>query len=64
MAKHTAPVNTGTLTFKDFIGTEAPKHRATPVEDGFVPIRDAWTTADDIKQQRHEYEAEQFKAGN
>lgn len=63
MAKHSAPFDPQVMTFKDFIGTEAPKHRLAPVEEGFVPIRDAWATTDDIKQQRHEYEAEQFKKG-
>lgn len=56
MAKHEAPANSGSLTVKAFIIPDAPKHRA---EAGFTPTRDAWATAEDIKQQRHEYEAEQ-----
>lgn len=61
MAKHAAPYDPTTLDIRDFVpSTSEPKHRAQ-IGEGFVPIRDAWATADDIKQQRHDFEFEQFQ---
>lgn len=54
MAKHIA-IATGARSAVQ-LPESSPRHRA---EDRFVPVRDVWTTPEDIKEQRHEFDTAQ-----